>query len=368
MTQFGDTAQQGDAAQVVRLELDQPREASGELKEINTKMTNPLISVCLITHNHAKYIRDAIQGILMQQTRFPWELIVADDCSTDGTKEILEEYKERHPNLITLILQKTNVGAGQNWLELITTPKSKYIAYCEGDDYWTDPLKLQKQVSLLESNDQCGMVYSRAMELNSSKPKYKGATVGAGFRDIRALLLSNPIPSLTIVVRTQLYHEYIKQIQPQHRNWKMGDYPGWLWLAFNSQIMFMSDITGMYRVSPDSGSHSSDPRKRYYFNLSSFEIAEYFAREYCNPSDYASFLENRYVFLYLSCVKKNLPEQVEHLARLRKLQPRSWRTTALIWLFGYLKLAYLAHLVFGVLLRDAYSRTGSLDFLRVRRR
>lgn len=368
MTLSSDTPRQRDVARVARFEADQPSEAREQCAKLNAAKTNPLLSVCLITYNHAKYIRDAIQGIMMQQTQFPWELIVADDCSTDGTKEILEEYRERHPNLIKLILHKTNVGAGQNWLELITTPKSKYIAYCEGDDYWTDPLKLQKQVSLLECNDRYGMVYSRAMELNSSRPKYKGATVGAGFRDVHDLLWCNPIPSLTIVVRTQLYHEYIRQIQPQHRNWKMGDYPGWLWMAFNSQILFMSDITGMYRVSPDSASHSSDERRRFYFNLSSFEIAEYFALKYCDANDYAVFIERRYLFLYMSCVKKHLPEQKEYLERLRELPTKSLRTTILMWLLGTLKLAYPAHLVFGVVLRDAYSRTGSQEFLRVRRK
>ena len=116
-------------------------------------MTNmPLLSVCLITYNHENYIRQAIEGVLMQKVNFNWELIIAEDCSTDKTRDIILEYKKKHPDFIKLILQEKNVGPAKNWMDLITKPNSKYIAYFEGDDYWTDPLKLQKQVDFLEAN------------------------------------------------------------------------------------------------------------------------------------------------------------------------------------------------------------------------
>ncbi|MDM3861029.1 MAG: glycosyltransferase [Aphanizomenon gracile PMC644.10] len=117
-------------------------------------MDIPLLSVCLITYNHVNFIKQAIDGVLMQKVDFAWELIIADDFSTDGTREIVLEYKNKYPDLIKLILQEKNVGAAQNFIDLITAPKSKYIAYFEGDDYWTDPLKLQKQVDFLEANPE----------------------------------------------------------------------------------------------------------------------------------------------------------------------------------------------------------------------
>ncbi len=115
-------------------------------------MEQPLLSVCIITYNHENYIREAIEGVLMQKVNFSYEIIIADDCSTDNTQKIILEYVEKHPNLFTLIFQDRNVGAAQNWLELLNKPKLKYIAYFEGDDYWTDPNKLQKQVDFLEGN------------------------------------------------------------------------------------------------------------------------------------------------------------------------------------------------------------------------
>ncbi|MBA3704787.1 MAG: glycosyltransferase, partial [Bacteroidetes bacterium] len=121
----------------------------------------------MITYNHVNYIRQAIEGVLMQNVDFTWELIIADDCSTDGTREILLEYKRKYPDFIKLILQEKNVGPRQNWFDLINAPLSKYIAYFEGDDYWTDPLKLQKQVTFLESNSNysfCCTNYSTKSE------------------------------------------------------------------------------------------------------------------------------------------------------------------------------------------------------------
>ncbi|MEE1945134.1 glycosyltransferase family 2 protein [Pedobacter sp. KR3-3] len=112
----------------------------------------PLLSVCLLTYNHAPYIAQAIESVLMQQTDFKWELIISDDCSNDGTREIMFKYKAAYPDLITLILNEKNLGAYQHWVNLLNTPKSKYIAYFEGDDYWTSPSKLQKQVDFLEAN------------------------------------------------------------------------------------------------------------------------------------------------------------------------------------------------------------------------
>ncbi|WP_417237392.1 glycosyltransferase family 2 protein [Bizionia paragorgiae] len=125
-------------------------------------MDDLLLSVCLITYNHEKYIEQAIEGVLMQKTDFKFELIIADDCSTDRTQEILKSYKNKYPAHITLILQNINKGPAQNWLDLITAPKSKYIAYFEGDDYWTDPLKLQKQVDFLETNEEFNICFHRA--------------------------------------------------------------------------------------------------------------------------------------------------------------------------------------------------------------
>ncbi len=110
------------------------------------------VSICMITYNHEKYIQQAIEGILNQQTNFKIQLVIGEDCSTDKTKEICIKYKQKHHKTIKLILHKKNIGMNNNFLSTLNLCEGKYIALCEGDDFWTDPLKLQKQIDFLESN------------------------------------------------------------------------------------------------------------------------------------------------------------------------------------------------------------------------
>ena len=114
----------------------------------------------MVTYNHEKFISEAIEGVLIQQTNFSFELIIANDASTDGSDKIINEFIANHPkgNLIKYFKHEKNVGMMQNFTFALGHCKGKYIALCEGDDYWTDPLKLQKQVDFLEANeDYCDL-------------------------------------------------------------------------------------------------------------------------------------------------------------------------------------------------------------------
>ena len=115
----------------------------------------PLVSINCITYNHCKYIRDALEGFLMQITNFPVEILIHDDASTDGTAEIIKEYEKQYPWLIKPVYQTENQYSKHNGtISKIQygRARGKYLAFCEGDDYWTDHYKLQKQVDFLESN------------------------------------------------------------------------------------------------------------------------------------------------------------------------------------------------------------------------
>ena len=128
-----------------------------------------LVTVCCTTYNHAKFIKDALNGFVMQQTNFPFEIIISDDASTDGTVDILKSYAAQHSN-IKLILNKQNrwkagmldgtfFGFEPLIHNILPVASGKYLAFCEGDDHWTDPLKLQKQVDYMESHPECSMTY-----------------------------------------------------------------------------------------------------------------------------------------------------------------------------------------------------------------
>ncbi|WEK21280.1 MAG: glycosyltransferase [Candidatus Pedobacter colombiensis] len=111
-----------------------------------------IVSVCCITYNHEKYIAAAIESFLMQETEFRYEILIGDDCSTDNTRKIIEMYCERYPGRIRLISPSRNLGGIRNQIALVNRANGKYIAMCDGDDFWTDPFKLQKQVDFLEAN------------------------------------------------------------------------------------------------------------------------------------------------------------------------------------------------------------------------
>lgn len=114
--------------------------------------TRPMVSIGLMTYNHGPFIGKAIESVLMQEVNFPYELVIAEDCSTDNTREVILSYKEKYPNVIRLLLQDENVGMKQNSNDLRRACWGKYRANLEGDDYWIDPAKLQKQVDFLESH------------------------------------------------------------------------------------------------------------------------------------------------------------------------------------------------------------------------
>lgn len=115
-------------------------------------MCKPVISVCLITYNQAEFIEQALKSILMQRHPYTWEIIIADDYSTDRTREIINNYYSQYSETIKLLFQPKNVGPPKNYIDLLRAAKGKYVAYLEGDDYWTDELKLDKQVKFLEQN------------------------------------------------------------------------------------------------------------------------------------------------------------------------------------------------------------------------
>ena len=112
----------------------------------------PLVSVGLMTYNHEKYIAKCIESVLMQEVNFTYEIVIADDFSTDGTRQILEEFQKRYPFLIRLILNEENLGIKENSNRLRRSCRGYFRANLEGDDYWIDPNKLQKQVDFLQRN------------------------------------------------------------------------------------------------------------------------------------------------------------------------------------------------------------------------
>lgn len=243
----------------------------------------PLVSVCCTTYNQEAYIRRCLDGILMQKTSFPIEILVHDDASTDATATIIREYEQLYPNIIKPIYQVENqYSKGIHISQTFQYPYvlGKYIALCEGDDYWTDPLKLQKQVDFLESHPDYAMCYTQCVYFYQNRSVFAGRPWGGTGESIDVLLKMNTVPTLTVVMRHDVLMRYLKDIHPELRVWLMGDYPMWLYFAAVSKIHFMAETTGVYRVLSNSASHASSVEKRCQFVDSTLDIQHFFIEQY----------------------------------------------------------------------------------------
>lgn len=140
-------------------------------------MATPLVSICCLTYNHAPFIQDCLDGFLSQQVNFPIEILIHDDASTDGTDEIIRKYAGQHPDIIFPLYEKENQysqgNAGRMDIRFnYSRARGKYIAYCEGDDYWTDPMKLQRQVDFMEAHPDYSVCFHRCKRLNTRTGKF----------------------------------------------------------------------------------------------------------------------------------------------------------------------------------------------------
>lgn len=255
-----------------------------EHKDIKQEKTIQVSIRCSV-YNHEPYLRQCLDGFVMQKTNFAFEAIVHDDASTDKSADIIREYAAKYPDIIKPIYETENQyskhdGSKRRIMNNAICQTAKYIAFCEGDDYWTDPLKLQKQFDFLEANPEYGMVHTKTEVYHQASMRqvgYAGSTFNAETGDI---IIRNTITTLTVMIRKCIMLEYINEIKPEVRGWKMGDYPLWIYCYIKSKIKFIDQITGVYRILPESASHSNDCDKIIEFKLSVIDIQKFYIDKY----------------------------------------------------------------------------------------
>jgi glycosyltransferase involved in cell wall biosynthesis len=178
-------------------------------------MKQPLISVALITYNQIDFVRETLDGILSQErTGFDLEIIAGDDCSTDGTREAISEYRYKYPDIIRISERKSNLGMHGNWEATFADCKGELIAIIEGDDRWDDPKKLQKQVDLLNENPDASACFSNAKVLREDGTFSDYDYVDRYSKNLSAeqffSLNFNPIPTCTLLFRAVHFNSFPK--------------------------------------------------------------------------------------------------------------------------------------------------------------
>jgi len=278
---------------------------------------NYLVCVRCFTFNHARYITDALNGFSIQETSFPFVCTIVDDASTDGEQDVISNYlqenfdlkdkntcreKETDDYRLAFAQHKNNKNCFFAVLYLkynhysnfnIESRKfqyisewhdnAKYSALCEGDDYWIDPLKLQKQVDFMETHPDYGMVYTAHRRYIQEAGRFvEGHNMCQNFND---LLFANKIATHTVMLRLSLWRDYNKEIGPiaNQRQWKMGDTPLWLYVMAHSKAEYLPNITGVYRQLKNSASHFTSFEQDRDFWISHYDMSLFFAMRYNVP-------------------------------------------------------------------------------------
>lgn len=303
------------------------------------------VLVRCFTYNQSKYIEDALNSFAMQQTNFPFVCFVMDDASTDDEQEIIKNWMERECNMskaetidiptsiVIIVPHKTNLsctfafyllkqnlyGTGDKKMNHVYPwrEKCEYESICEGDDYWIDALKLQKQVEFLDANPEYGMCYTRCNYFNQNRQNFERYGWGGSYVSFEDLIKECTVPTNTVMLRSNLLKLYETEGHAKNKGWLMGDYPMWLWFAHESRVYFIEDITSVYRVLDNSASHSNKLEVYERFMYSTYDMLSYF----CNLYNCQSLLslDRLYSALFNAAVMYgNIEKEKEYFKKIKK--------------------------------------------------
>lgn len=207
------------------------------------------LSVLVITYNHEKFIAQALDSVLMQAVDFDYEIVIGEDCSIDGTRQIVLAYRDQHPDKIRLLLPEKNLGMHRNFVETYRACRGEYIALLEGDDYWSSSEKLQRQVDFLDVNPGCAICFHPAAIITAGDPS-ASIVIPDGFSralsTLEDLVVENFIPTCSAVARGGLVADF--------PDWfftlRQGDWSFHMLNAQHGDIGFLKDAMAVYRVHP----------------------------------------------------------------------------------------------------------------------
>jgi glycosyltransferase involved in cell wall biosynthesis len=206
----------------------------------------PKVSVVLLTYNHAKWITQAVESVLMQETNFDYEVTIVEDCSTDGTREMVIDFRERFPERIRLRLSEKNGEYRKNLAAAFLDSSGQYIAQLDGDDYWTSPAKLQKQADFLDAHPECVMCFHNVRvfdEDGAVEPWYLNSSDQEEITGLEDLLVDNYIASCSPMLR----HGVIEEFPDWYYTAAWADWPLYLLHAQHGNIGYLDEVMGARR-------------------------------------------------------------------------------------------------------------------------
>ncbi len=245
------------------------------------EMSTPLASIVVLTYNQEHSLPVTLDSLLAQKTDFPFEIVVGDDCSKDGTREVLADYAERYPDIIRPIYNERNLGILGNYVSTLAQCRGKYLAGCAGDDFWEDPEKLQLQVDIMERDPEIGVVYTDiTVDSVVTGEKYVRHCQDPEPDTFTQLLRGCFITAPTACYRADLL-QYVDWDVFQRRGFIMEDYPMWLTFSLYKKFYHLKRATLTYRIERE---YINDPRAvslhACKFDEGTTDVRRYFIRTY----------------------------------------------------------------------------------------
>ena len=247
----------------------------------------PLVAIHCLVYNHEPYLRDCFEGFVIQQTNFPFVVIVHDDASTDGSSAIICEYEQKYPHIFKPIYQQENVyrkGGFSAINDIMNTAiedtGAKYVAMCEGDDYWTDPLKLQKQVDFMEANPEYGLCYT---DYNRLEDTMQTLTESMFERQKQYRPISYEQHLLKpgyLAPMTWLYRHELMNLIAKANVHTDGTYAYMLEFLYNSKVAYIPQVTAVYRSHVGSASSPIGNKALFNYTIGVFRTQIHYTQKY----------------------------------------------------------------------------------------
>lgn len=256
------------------------------------RITMVKLTVVTTTYNQEKYIGQAIDGMLMQKTNFPFQIVISNDCSTDKTGEILEKYQKENPEKIKIINHEKNLGAMGNFINTLSQIKdTEYVALCDGDDYWTDENKLQKQVDFLDNNKEFNICFHKSKLFYENQEK-EGSIIPENIQEVTTiedLVVQNYVVANSVVYRWQFNNKNLEEIFPN--DIVPGDYYVHLLHAQSGKVKMIDEVMSAYRRHEDGMWWSNDNENKENFTL---KYGRKFLNFYNSADKYMKLPENAF--------------------------------------------------------------------------
>ncbi len=236
-----------------------------------------MISVITCTYNQEKYLAQTIESILMQKCTEPFEILIGDDCSTDSTGKIADEYQSRYPEIVRVIRPEKNGGAAQNFLRLVNASKGDQLSCLDGDDYWLRDDVLQQQYDIFKADPKVGMVCAKAKCYIQDEDAFKGTLGYPGAENLMTMLHDNrDVAAPTNAFRKDLMLKCIADSQWYIENNYFYDSIQAYWFAYNSKIQYIDKEIAAYRVLANSASHAEDKARIAEYERRYFAVKWHF--------------------------------------------------------------------------------------------